>query len=158
MNPIKHKRTELGLTQIEAANSCGVSRRTLQTYENNEQMNEACREILEKLNELGVLDGTNHVVGAKYIKKVFRSLLINKYPTIERAYLYGDYAIGRATGKSPIKILIVLKKKGALNITKVVKELKADLNKDIDLQIFDASSTNQCVVEDVLRSGVRIYG
>ena len=68
MNELRQKRKELGLTQIEAANACGVSRRTYQTYEEGNLFNNTFDELINKLNELGVLDGTNYVTNIRHIK------------------------------------------------------------------------------------------
>ena len=67
MNKLKQKRKELGLTQIEVANACGVSRRTYQTYEEGNLFNNTFDELIKKLNGLGVLDGTNYVTNIRHI-------------------------------------------------------------------------------------------
>lgn len=48
MNELRRKRKELGLTQIEAANACGVSRRTYQTYEEGNLFNDTFDELIKK--------------------------------------------------------------------------------------------------------------
>ena len=107
MNELRQKRKELGLTQIQAANACGVSRRTYQTYEETNNLNATYDELIRKLDEMGVLDGSNYISNVKYIKQVCKQLFIEKYPEIECAYLFGSYARGEATGKSDIDILVV---------------------------------------------------
>ena len=61
MNELKQKRKELGLTQIQAANACGVSRRTYQTYEETDNLNATYEFIRKKFEEMGILDGSNVV-------------------------------------------------------------------------------------------------
>ena len=87
MNQLKQKRKELGLTQIQAANACGVSRRTYQTYEETNNPNATYDELINKLNEMGILDGNNYISNVKYIKNVCRQLFKEKYPEIKCAYL-----------------------------------------------------------------------
>ena len=56
MNELRRKRKELGLTQIQAANICGVSRRTYQTYEETNNLNKTYDELINKLNDIGMLN------------------------------------------------------------------------------------------------------
>ena len=80
MNELRQKRKELGLTQIQAANACGVSRRTYQTYEETNNLNATYDELIRKLDEMGILDGSNYIPNIKYIKHVCRhSICIFKY-------------------------------------------------------------------------------
>ena len=51
MNEIGRKRKELGITQLQAANACGVSLRTYQTYEETDNNNATYQIILQKLDE-----------------------------------------------------------------------------------------------------------
>ena len=90
MNELRKKRKNLEITQLQAANACGVSLRTYQTYEETDNMNETYSELLKQLDEMGILDGSNHIVSVKYIKVVCRELFKEKYPEIRCAYLYGS--------------------------------------------------------------------
>ena len=110
MNELRRKRKDLNITQLQAANACGVSLRTYQTYEETENVNNTYTGLLKKLDEMGILDGSNHITSVRYIKHVCRTLFPEKYPEIECAYLYGSYARGEATGKSDIDILVVIDK------------------------------------------------
>ena len=62
MNQLREKRKELGLTQVQAANACGVSRRTYQSYEESSNFNNTYNDLYDKLKEMGILDGTNYIV------------------------------------------------------------------------------------------------
>ena len=106
MNELRRKRKELGLTQIQAANACGVSRRTYQTYEETELKNDTFQDILDKLNDMGILDGSDYILNIRYIKHCCKQVFSN-YPEITSAYLFGSYERGEATGKSDVDILIV---------------------------------------------------
>ena len=77
MNELRQKRKELGLTQIEAAKICGVSRRSFQYYEENDEYEEMRRKVLE------ILDNA------------------------EKNRIFGSYARKEATGKSDVDILVV---------------------------------------------------
>ena len=107
MNELKQRRKELGLTQVQAAQLCGVSRRTYQTYEERHDINDVYDYLLRKLNESGILDGTNYVLNINFIKKVCSKLFKEKYPEVETAILFGSYARGEAKGDSDVDIIVV---------------------------------------------------
>ena len=50
MNALQQKRKELGITQIQAANACGVSRRTYQNYEEGNNQNATYEELISAFN------------------------------------------------------------------------------------------------------------
>ena len=131
MNNLKQKRKGLGLTQIQAANACGVSRRTYQTYEETNNLKATYDELIRKLDEMGILDGSNYISNVKYIKHVCRRLFKEKYPEIACAYLYGSYARGEATGKSDIDILLVCPTD--MDLLGIAEQLEEQLHKQIDL-------------------------
>ena len=158
MNQIKQKRKELGITQIQAARACGVSRRTYQTYEENNISNATANEIYRKLDEMGVIDGSNYISNVRYIKYVCREVFSTKYPQVECAYLYGSYARGEATGKSDIDILIVLKEPMGLKFYGIASELEKQLHKDVDVQSYETIVDNAAMLRDILTEGIKIYG
>ena len=157
MNELRQKRKELGLTQIQAANICGVSRRTYQTYEETQNINSTYDELIDKLNEMGVLDGSNYISNVKYIKQVCNQLFKEKYPEIKCAYLFGSYARGEATGKSDIDILVVCPPMG-MKFYGVASELEEQLHKQVDLHTHRQLNNNEKFLEEVLKEGIKIYG
>ena len=157
MNELRQKRKELGLTQIQAANACGVSRRTYQTYEETNNLNATYDELIRKLKEMGVLDGSNYVSNVKYIKQVCKQLFKEKYPEIECAYLFGSYARGEATGKSDIDILVVCPPIG-MKFYGIAAELEERLHKQIDLHTHRQLAKSEKFLEQILKEGIKIYG
>lgn len=155
MNEIKKKRKELGLTQEQTAKACGVSRRTYQTYEETNIQNSTYDEILRKLDEMGILDGSNHILNLKFIKYVARQVF-KKYPEVKCAYLYGSYARGEATGKSDVDILVVCHGM-SLSFYGMVGELKDVLHKDVDLQTHAQIVGSVSMIENILTEGIKIY-
>ena len=157
MNELRQKRKELGLTQIQAANACGVSRRTYQTYEETNNLNATYDELIRKLDEMGILDGSNYISNVKYIKHVCRHLFEEKYPEIKCAYLFGSYARGEATGKSDIDILVVCPPMG-MKFYGIAAELEKQLHKQIDLHTHRQLVKNERFLEQILKEGIKIYG
>ena len=157
MNELKQKRKELGLTQIQAASVCGVSRRTYQTYEETQNLNKTYDELLNKLNDIDILGGSNYIPGVKFIKQVCNRLFKEQYPEIKCAYLFGSYARNEASGKSDIDILVVCPPIG-MRFYKIASELEEQLHKQVDLHSHRQLSNSEKFFEEVLKDGVKIYG
>ena len=158
MNEIRRKRKELEITQLQAANACGVSLRTYQTYEETALINATYDEIIKKLNEIGILDGSNYIISVRTIKSACRQLFPKKYPEIKCAYLYGSYARGEATGKSDVDILVVIDKPMGLRYYGIGESLKDILHKEVDVQSYEQLVENVSMIRDILVEGIKIYG
>ena len=157
MNQLREKRKELGLTQVQAANACGVSRRTYQSYEESSNFNDTYNELYDKLKEMGILDGTNYIVSVKYIKEVCRKLFKEKFPEVECAYLFGSYARGTANGKSDIDILVVCPPMG-MRFYGISELLEEELHKKIDIHTHRQLVNNETLLMQILKDGIKIYG
>lgn len=157
MNELRQKRKALGITQIQAANACGVSRRTYQTYEETNNLNATYNELVKKLNEMSLVDGTNYISNVKYIKYVCKRLFSEKYPEVKAAYLYGSYARGEANGESDIDILVVCPPMG-IKFYGIAAELEEQLHKQIDLHTHRQLIQNEKLLEQILIDGIKIYG
>ena len=157
MNELRQKREQLGLTQIQVAKACGVSRRTYQTYEETNNPNATYNELLKKLEEMGILDGSNCILSTKHIKNTCNNLFKEKYPEVKCAYLFGSYARGTATGKSDIDILVVCPPMG-LKYYAIAAELEEQLHKQIDLHSHNQLLKNETLLEEILKEGIKIYG
>ena len=156
MNELQRRRKELGLTQTQAANACGVSRRTYQTYEETDLINKTFNDLLSKLDEMGVLDGSNYILNIKFIKTVCRQIF-SKYPQVKCAYLYGSYARGEAKGKSDVDILVVCPPMG-MDFYGMAEELREALGKELDLQTHRQIMGDEHIIENILKEGIKIYG
>lgn len=158
MNELRRKRRDLDITQLQAANACGVSLRTYQTYEETNNLNDTYEELLKKLDEMGILDGSNYIVSVRAIKNECRKLFKEKYPEIKCAYLYGSYARGEANGKSDIDILLVLDKPMGLKFYRIANDLEEQFGKKVDLQSYEQLLDNASMLKDILVEGIKIYG
>ena len=152
MNELREKRKQLGLTQIEAARACGVSRRTYQTYEEQQIMNATYEELCKRLE-----DGDNFISSLKYIKRICGEVFTTMYPEVKAAYLFGSYARGEATGKSDIDILVVCPPMG-MKFYGIAAELEEQLHKQIDLQTHRQLAKKEKFLEQILKEGIKIYG
>ena len=157
MNQLREKRKELGITQIQAAHACGVSRRTYQTYEETQIKNNTSDELYKKLEEMGIMDGSNFICSIQYIKLVCRKLFKEKYPEVQCAYLFGSYARGEATGKSDIDILVVCSPMD-MKYYGMIVELEQELHKEVDMHTHRQLVNDARFAEQVLIDGIKIYG
>ena len=151
MNELRQKRKELGLTQIEAAKICGVSRRSFQYYEENDEYEELRKKVLD------ILDNAekNRILGLQFIKFTCAQIF-KKYPEVRCAYLYGSYARKEATGQSDVDILVVCHKMG-LSFFGMADELSKSLGKEVDLQTVEQLEGSASLIESILVEGIKIY-
>ena len=156
MNELKQRRKELGLTQIQAAQVCGVSRRTYQTYEEQPNINQVYDELLRKLKETGILDGTNYVLNIKFIKEVCNKVFKEQYPEVETAILFGSYARGEARGNSDVDIIVVCPAMG-MRFFGIASALEDLLHKEVDLHSFEQLTKNERFLREIIKDGIRIY-
>ena len=156
MNELKQKRKELGLTQTQVANACGVSRRTYQTYEEREIINATYDDILKKLKEMGILDGSNVVLSIRQIKNACKEVFA-AYPEVKCAYLFGSYARGEATSQSDVDILVVCPAIG-MRFFGIATLLEERLHKVIDVHTHRQLIRNETFMSEILTEGIKIYG
>ena len=156
MSELKDKRKKLGLTQIQAANACGVSRRTYQTYEETNNINNTYNELYKKLDEMGLFDGSNWVTNPRFIKRVCTEVISNKYPGVSCVYLFGSYSRGEATGKSDIDLLVVCSHNEA-DLKALKKDLEEKIHKNVDILSYKQLLNNESLLIKALNDGVKIY-
>lgn len=151
MNALKEKRKELGLTQVEAAQICGVSRRTFQNYEEKKKIDEDFDKIIKIIQDAE----HNRIIGQRFIKFACAPIF-KKYPEIRCAYLYGSYARKEATPESDVDILVVCPPMG-MKFYHIAGELEEVLGKDVDLQTHRQIGDNEEFLEKILTEGILIY-
>ena len=149
MNELRRKRNEMGITQVEAANICGVSRRTYQYYEE-----EAANKVLDELLA-SLIKSEDEFLNIKKIKDKCEAVF-KKYPEVKCAYLYGSYARKQATRKSDVDILVVCPPLG-MKFYGLAAELEKELKRDVDLQTHRQILENAEFLEIILSEGIKIY-
>ena len=156
MRDIQKLRKELGITQTQAANLCGVSRRTYQTYEETSVKNDTYEHLYNTLKEMGIFGGTNVVYGKRYIKQKCEEVF-SKYPEVKCAYLFGSYARNQATKDSDIDILVIAPELLGFAFGGVVYELMEAFGKNVDLLTLESISDNVNFLSQILWKGEKIY-
>ena len=157
MNELRRKRKELGITQAQAANACGVSRRTYQTYEETDAQNETYDELVRTLEEISSPTSDRFITSPRCIRHVCQELFSAKYPEIKCAYLFGSYARKEATGTSDVDIMVVCEPMG-MKFYGIGPELEELLNRRVDLITHRQIMVNEELLKDILIEGIKIYG
>ena len=156
MEELRNLRKQIGLTQVEAASLLGVSRRTYQTYEETGKSTAIAEELYNRLNKLGIIDGSNVVLNVRIIKQRC-SEIFKKYPEVKCAYLYGSYARQQANKDSDVDILVVNDPMG-IEYFDIAYHLEETLHKSVDLQTHRQIADNSDFLEILLTEGIKIYG
>lgn len=155
MDSLKEIRKEMGLTQAQAAELIGVSRRTYQSYE---KIGAYETNRIEKLKKAGFDENGNPaILSIRFIKKT-ASEIFAQYQQVECAYLFGSYARGEADFESDVDFLIVEKDMSLLDMGGLLGKLREALHKDVDLVTHESILDNERMIRDVLRQGVKVYG
>jgi len=154
---LKNIRMSKGLTQVQAAQILGVSRRTYIKYENGEanlpeiKYHFLCR----TLEEHGRIDEEHGLLTIDQIREVC-SRVFEEYG-VEYGYLFGSYAKGKATEKSDVDLLVSMPVNG-LKFFGLVEMLREELKKKVDVLDVAQLNHNAALVQEILRDGIKIYG
>ena len=145
------------MTQAEAAAACGVSLRTYKTYETSpaKMQTEKYKYLLYRLREICLLDETHGVLSLDVLRDKCAAIF-SKY-AVEYAILFGSYAKNTASGESDVDLLVGGNVTG-LRFYGLVEELRQELHKKIDLLDVRQLEKNPELLNEILKSGVRIYG
>ncbi len=157
MSELKKLRIEKKLTQQQVAQLVGISLRSYKSYENDEGKQDTIKYkyLIEQLLKINPVDEEHGIVDIDYIKEKCASVF-QSYE-VEYCYLFGSYAKGQANEKSDIDLLISSNVKG-LSYFGMVEELRTKLRKKVDALDINQLKNNMDLVQEVLKTGVKIYG
>lgn len=157
MSELKKLRIEKNLTQEQVAQLAGISVRSYKSYENDEEKQGTIKYkyLIEQLLKVNPIDEEHGVVTIDYIKEKCTEVFQNY--EVEFCYLFGSYAKKQANEKSDIDLLISSNVKG-LKYFGMVEELRTSLNKKVDALDINQLNNNMELVQEILKTGVKIYG
>ena len=155
MNTLKTLRKKHGLTQIDAAKICGVSRRTYQTYEEMGAKTDSYDDLLKTLKEMCINRNLPPLLNINIIKRI-ASRIFAKYKEVRCAYLFGSYARNEATIDSEVDILVVVPALG-MKTYRIVGDLKNALGKEVDFLTHRQLIDNEEFLARILNEGIKIY-
>ena len=148
-------RKQSGLTQLEAASLLGMPHRTYVRYENNESYHDSYKYqlIAEELERKVRIDEDHGVLSLDKIVSIVVPIL--KKHNIYYCYLFGSYAKGTAKENSDVDLLVDTDITG-MEFFKLVDELREELHKKVDLLRLKDLSTNNPIILEILKFGIRI--
>ena len=157
MSTIKELRTEKKLTQQQVAEILGISLRSYNSYENDENKIGTLKYnyILDKLNEINPIDEEHGILDLDFIKEKCHSIF-SEYP-VHYCILFGSYAKGKAVGTSDVDLFVSSDVKG-LKFYGMVESLRTALHKKVDVLGLEQLKDNLELTDEILKDGIRIYG
>lgn len=154
---LKDIRLQNNLTQEEAAQLLGVTRRTYVNYEIGkiDKTSLKYKHVVETLQKANLLDENHGILTVDKIRKICSDIF--KDYSVEYCYLFGSYAKGKATEKSDVDLLISMPIDG-MKFFELVELLREQLKKKIDLLDVAQLYNNPTLVKEILKDGIKIYG
>lgn len=157
MNPIKELRIQKKLTQQQASELVGISRRSYIMYENENAKQTGIKYsyILNVLKEYNKIDEDHGILSMDDLIDRCKKVL-DRYK-VNYCYLFGSYAKGGATQTSDVDLLVATSVKG-LKFYGMVEDLRVSLNKRVDVLGVEQLNNNPELLNEILKDGIKIYG
>ncbi len=154
---LKDIRLRSNLTQEEAAQLLGVTRRTYVNYEAGkiDESSLKYKYVVETLQKATLIDENHGILTIDQIRKICGEIF--KDYSVEYCYLFGSYAKGKATEKSDVDLLVAMPVDG-MKFFELIEVLREQLKKKIDLLDIAQLENNPTLVQEILRDGIKIYG
>lgn len=154
---LKDIRLQSNLTQEEAAQLLGVTRRTYVNYEAGkiDESSLKYKYVVETLQKATLIDENHGILTIDQIRKICGEIF--KDYSVEYCYLFGSYAKGKATEKSDVDLLVAMPVDG-MKFFELIEVLREQLKKKIDLLDIAQLENNPILAQEILRDGVKIYG
>lgn len=154
---LKELRKQKNLTQVECSDYLGIPIRTYQNYENDESKQSTMKYLymLQKLEQYGFIDESHGILTIQTIKDVCNEVF-SGYEVIY-CYLFGSYAKGKATESSDVDLLISTSESG-IRFFDLVETLREKLKKKVDVLNREQLNSNDMLLDEILKDGVKIYG
>lgn len=154
---LKDIRLRSNLTQEEAAQLLGVTRRTYVNYEAGkiDESSLKYKYVVETLQKVTLIDENHGILTIDQIRKICGEIF--KDYSVEYCYLFGSYAKGKATEKSDVDLLVAMPVDG-MKFFELIEVLREQLKKKIDLLDIAQLENNPALVQEILRDGIKIYG
>ena len=154
---LKDIRLRSNLTQEEAAQLLGVTRRTYVNYEAGkiDESSLKYKYVVETLQKATLIDENHGILTIDKIRKICGEIF--KDYSVEYCYLFGSYAKGKATEKSDVDLLVAMPVDG-MKFFELIEVLREQLKKKIDLLDIAQLENNPALVQEILRDGIKIYG
>lgn len=157
---LKELRNEYNLSQLEAANILGIPERTYRRYETDDNYGSLIKRkmFINMLKEHCEITEEKGLLSVQLIKEKVSALFDNEYDgQIDFCYLFGSYAKGLANEKSDVDLYVSSSLTG-LRFVGLIERLRKTLHKKVDLIRSSELNNNIDLVNEILKSGIKIYG
>lgn len=157
---LKELRTEYKLSQLEAASLLGIPERTYRRYEIDENYGSKIKRkaFIDILNDRFEITEEKGLLTVEQIKEKVNELFNKEYKDqIDFCYLFGSYAKGLANEKSDVDLYVSSTLAG-LRFVGLIERLRQTLHKKVDLIRSSELNNNIELVNEIMKSGVKIYG
>ena len=126
---LKDIRLRSNLTQEEAAQLLGVTRRTYVNYEAGkiDESSLKYKYVVETLQKATLIDENHGILTIDQIRKTCGEIF--KDYSVEYCYLFGSYAKGKATEKSDVDLLVAMPVDG-MKFFELIEVLREQLKKE----------------------------
>ncbi len=157
MSTLKQLRLENNATQQTCANLLKISLRSYKDYENNVNKSNTAKYnyLCDMLAKHFELTETTGVLSKEQIEKICNPIF--KQYKIDYCYLFGSYAKNKAKEDSDVDLLISSNCNG-LKFYELAEVLREKLHKKVDLLDMSQLTNNKDLLNEILKSGVKIYG
>lgn len=157
---LKETRINYGLSQKEASLIVGVPVRTFRRYELDEQYGDKFKRIMfiNLLDEECEITEDKGLLTIEKIKSLVVALFDDRYQgLIDFCYLFGSYAKGLAKEDSDVDLYVSTSLTG-LQFVGLIERLRQTLHKKVDLIRSSELVNNIELVNEIMKSGIKIYG
>ena len=157
---LKQLRKEYGISQIEASKILGIPERTYRRYEIDDNYGSDIKRkmFINMLNEHYEITEDKGLLSIEIIKQKVKELFDKEYPNqIEFCYLFGSYAKGLANAKSDVDLYVYSSLTG-LHFVGLLESLRQTLHKRVDLIRSSELENNIVLVNEIMKTGIKIYG
>jgi len=151
-------RKEYGLSQLQAAQICGVPLRTYIRYESDVNYGNFLKRkgMIAAINDACEITEEKGILTLDQIIKGVRKVITDEYQEdIDLCYLFGSYAKGYASNFSDVDLCVSTKLEG-LNFVGFVESLHQGLHKNVDVVILN--NINNELILEIMKDGIKIYG
>lgn len=151
-------RKEYGLSQLDAANICGVPLRTYVRYERDNDYGSGLKRtaMIKALNDKCEITEEKGVLSLNQIMKGVRNVIERDYQdSVSLCYLFGSYAKGYASDKSDVDLCVSTSLTG-LDYAGLAEDLHRELHKTIELVRLNNASGE--LIYEIMKDGIKVYG
>lgn len=154
---LKELRISKRLTQVQAAKLCAVSLRSYITFENDASKAKTIKYkyLFDIIKQAGLIDESHGILSVEEIKE--KCIPVFEQYGISYCYLFGSYAKGKATETSDVDLLVSGEVTG-LSFYGMTESLREELSKKVDILDCNQLNNNAELLNEILTSGVKIYG